>query len=130
MTDETLTDEQLIELDIPLLIRYGLLLGGPHRTVLLGDGTIAAALTVERYGVHPRSVAFLGEAVRRIGLQAASRLPEPLPGVEAAGTAREWLTTAASVAQGLDDDATMARWLEAVATVLALRQNTRQTEAG
>ncbi|MFI9723811.1 hypothetical protein ACIHFE_29835 [Streptomyces sp. NPDC052396] len=121
MTHQNLTDAELIALDVPLMIRYGLRLGAVHRTALFGDGAVAAALMAEREQVLPRSLSYLGEVVRRAGLRAASGLPEPLPGIEAAAIAREWLVTAASVAKGIDDDETMARWLEAVAIVLALR---------
>ncbi|MEV5508823.1 hypothetical protein [Streptomyces orinoci] len=121
MTHQNLSDAELIALDVPLMIRYGVLFGGAHRTALFGDGAVAAALAAEREGVLPRSLRYLGEVVRRAGLRTASGLPEPLPGRGASVMAQEWLATAASVAKGIDDDETMARWLEAVATVLVLR---------
>ena len=68
------TDEELRALDIPLLIRYGLTLGGAHRTALFGDGAVAAALAAEDHHVYPRGVAYLGEVVRRGGIAAAAEL--------------------------------------------------------
>ncbi|MFI7242786.1 hypothetical protein [Streptomyces qinglanensis] len=125
MSPDRTTDAELRALDIPLLLRYGLTLGGAHRTALFGDGAVAAALTVEELGVLPRAVAFLAEVVRRDGLRAAVGLPEPLPGPEAARTAEEWLTTASSVVKetDLENEEQVARWFEAVAAVLALRHS-------
>ena len=125
------TDEELRALDIPLLLRYGLTLGAAHRTALFGDGAVAAALTAEELGVYPRGMAYLGEVVRRGGIAAAAALPEPLPG-EAAGPAREWLATAASVVKDDDvgSDETVARWLEAAAAVMELRRGARDQGTG
>jgi hypothetical protein len=125
MTHQNMTDEELLALDVPLMIRYGLMFGGAHRTALFGDGAIAAALGAERLGVQPRSVAYLAEVVRRGGTRMASELPEPLPGAEAGALAREWLGTAAPTAKGVAGDETVARWLEAVSAVLELRVRTR-----
>lgn len=122
MTHQNLTDAELLALDVPLMLRYGLLLGQDHRIVLFGDGAVSAALAAERQRVLPRSLAYLGEVVRRGGVRAAAALPEPLPGPAAAALAREWLASAASVARDVDDDETVARWLEAVATVLTMRR--------
>ncbi len=120
------TDEELRALDIPLLLRYGLTLGGQHRTALFGDGAVAAALAAEDHHVYPRGMAYLGEVVRRGGIAAAAELPEPLPGC-AAGPAKEWLATAASVVKDddVDGEETVARWLEAAATVMELRRGSR-----
>ncbi|TVL88184.1 hypothetical protein [Streptomyces sp. SAJ15] len=121
MTDEPpMTDEELRALDIPLMLRYGLTLGGAHRVALFGDGAVAAALVVEGLGVWPRALNFLAEIVRRGGLPRAAELPEPLPG-EAAAIAQEWLTTASAVARGPEADESVARWLEAAAVILAVR---------
>ncbi|MFI9724401.1 hypothetical protein ACIHFE_32995 [Streptomyces sp. NPDC052396] len=117
MTHQNPTDAELVTLDVPLMIRYGLLFGVAHRNALFGDGAVDAALAAEREQVLPRSLRYLGE----VGLRAASDLPEPLPGREASVMAREWLAIAVSVAKGIDEDEIMARWLEAVAAVLALR---------
>lgn len=125
MTHQNMTDEELLALDVPLMIRYGLMFGGAHRIALFGDGAIAAALGAERLGVLPRSVAYLGEVVRRGGTRMASELPEPLPGVEAGALARDWLGAAVSVVKGVAEDETVARWLEAVAAVLELRVRAR-----
>lgn len=137
VTDETggagrrTTDEELRALDIPLLLRYGLTLEGAHRTALFGDGAVAAALVAEDHHVYPRGVAYLGEVVRRGGVRSAAKLPEPLPGC-AAGPAKEWLATAASVVEDgdVDADETVARWLEATAAVMELRRGSRGHEDG
>ncbi|MEU1668049.1 hypothetical protein ABZ547_31640 [Streptomyces sparsogenes] len=130
MTHQSMTDEELLALDVPLMIRYGLMFGGAHRTALFGDGAIAAALAAERLGVLPRSVAYLGEVVRRGGTRMAAELPEPLPGGEAAALARDWLGAAAPGVRGVAEDETVARWLEAVAAVLELRVRTRGAGGG
>lgn len=118
------TDEELRALDIPLTLRYGLTLGGAHRSTLFGDGSVAAALVAEESGVEPGGMAFLGEVVRRGGLARAVELPEPLVGEEAARVAHEWLVTARSVVKEDDTDAeeTVARWLEAATAIMALRR--------
>lgn len=119
------TDAELRTLDIPLLLRYGLTLGGAHRTALFGDGAVAAALAAEELEVLPRGMAFLGRVVRSGGLAHAVALPEPLPGEDAAALAREWLVTAHSVvADGdVDGDEAVARWLEAAAAIMELRRD-------
>ncbi|MEU1625674.1 hypothetical protein ABZ746_10170 [Streptomyces sp. NPDC020096] len=116
-----MTEEELLTLDVPVLLRYGLAPGSAHRTALFGDGAVGAALAAERLGVVPRSVAYLAAVVRRGGVRFAAGLPEPLPGQDRAALAREWLDTATAVTTGVEGDETVARWLEAVATVLALR---------
>ncbi|MCF6524036.1 hypothetical protein [Streptomyces sp. JJ36] len=124
--DARTPDEELRTLDVPLMLRYGLTLGGPHRAALFGDGAVAAALQAEALGVLPRSVSYLGEVVRRGGTRHAAGLPEPLPEAEPSVLADEWLTAAAAVVTPADVDAdeTLARWLEAVAAVMALRRDT------
>ncbi|MEW9520902.1 hypothetical protein [Streptomyces tubercidicus] len=116
------TDSELLETtDVPALLRHGLGANGPHRTAVFGDGAIAAAITLDRQGVLPRSVAFLAKVVRSGGTRYAADLDEPLPGETGARTVRAWLTDAAGVVQGVEGDETVARWLEAVAAVMELR---------
>ncbi|MER7847404.1 hypothetical protein ABTZ03_26060 [Kitasatospora sp. NPDC096077] len=114
------SDGQLAELDVEVLLRFGLPDPGAHRSTLFGDGTVAAAITVDRLGVLPRALAFLAEVVRAGGTRFAAGLPEPLPG-PAAVVARAWLEAAAMVVQDTTGDQLVARWLDAVAAVLALR---------
>lgn len=126
------TDSELLRAaDLPTLIRYGLGVAGPHRRALFGDGSVAAALTLDQLGTLPRSVAFLAKIVRSGGVRYAADLPEPVPG-PAATTVRAWLSTAASVVPGPAGDETAARWLEAVAAVMAARHaaGTAHTPAG
>lgn len=123
------TDDELLELDVPGMIRYGLSLGGAHRTALFGDGAVAAAVAADRLGVQPRSVAFLAEVVRSGGAAYAAALPEPLPGGAPSRPAGEWLDAASSVVRDVDGDETAARWLEAVAEILDMRRRVRHEGA-
>jgi hypothetical protein len=133
------TDRELGELDVPALLRAGLGAGGPAHAALFGDGAIAAAIAADRLGAQPGSLAFLAEVVRRGGSAYAAQLPEPLPGAERAALARDWLDAAGSAdtadAAGSADaaggpaspdqdvDLELARWLDAVAVILGVRQH-------
>lgn len=119
------TDEDLARSDLPAMLRYGLSFPGAHRTALFGDGAVGAAVLLDRGGVQPRAVAFLAKVVRAGGVRYAAGLPEPVPGEDAAAV-RSWLESAADVAVGADGDETAARWLEAVAEILALRRTVRR----
>ncbi|WP_255951268.1 hypothetical protein [Streptomyces odontomachi] len=121
------SDAELAELDVPMLLRYGLTAEQPSplRTALYGDGAVGAAVVLDRLGTQPRSVAFLAETVRAAGLAAAVELPAPLPHPEAAATVRPWLEAAASLAGGIGTDESTARWLKAVAAIIELRQRER-----
>ncbi|MEU8927743.1 hypothetical protein AB0D10_43725 [Kitasatospora sp. NPDC048545] len=127
-TPQPQSDSQLAELDIEILLRLGLPNPGPHRSTLFGAGAVAAAITVDRLGVLPRALVFLGEVVRAGGTRFAAELPEPLPG-PAAAVARGWLTAAAMVVQDPTGDQLVARWLDAVAAVLALRVTHREANS-
>ncbi|MFF2147512.1 hypothetical protein [Kitasatospora sp. NPDC058190] len=127
-TPQPQSDGQLGELDVEILLRFGLPNPGRHRSTLFGDGAVAAAITVDRLGVLPRALVFLGEVVRTGGTRFAAGLPEPLPG-PAASVARGWLTAAAMVVQNPTGDQLVARWLDAVAAVLALRVTHREANA-
>ncbi|MFE6872746.1 hypothetical protein ACFVFS_40165, partial [Kitasatospora sp. NPDC057692] len=119
------SDSRLAELDVEVLLRFGLPNPGPHRSTLFGDGAVAAAITVDRLGVMPRALTFLGEVVRAGGARFAAALPEPLPG-PADAAARGWLEAASMVVQGPQGDEMVARWLDAVAALLALRVTHRE----
>ncbi|MFJ9696117.1 hypothetical protein [Kitasatospora sp. NPDC101183] len=125
-TDRPRSDDQLAALDVEVLLRFGLPNPGPHRVLLFGDGAVAAAITADRLGVLPRALAFLAEVVRAGGTRFAAALPEPLPG-PAATTARAWLDAAAMVVEDPDGDLLVARWLDAVAAVTALRVVDRES---
>jgi hypothetical protein len=122
------TDAELGQLDVPALLRAGLAYAGPSRARLFGDGVVAAAIAADRVGVHPRSLAFLAEVVRRGGIRYAAGLPEPLPGPARAALARDWLAAAGTVPTGPGPavaaaaDDTFAGWLDAVSTLVDLRQ--------
>ncbi|MFE3636592.1 hypothetical protein [Streptomyces cellostaticus] len=117
-------DEVLATTDVAMLLRYGLTQDAFH-TALFGDGAIAAAVTLDRLGVLPRSLAFLAEVVRSGGLAYAAGLPEPLPSAEPAALLRDWLGGAAQTAGTPEAEVRAARWLDAVAEIVALRRSAR-----
>ncbi|MFJ9442506.1 hypothetical protein ACIRRH_11615 [Kitasatospora sp. NPDC101235] len=124
------TDDELRQLDVSAMLRYGLAFAGPHRAALFGEGAVAAALAADRLGVLPRSLAFLAEVVRSGGARYAADLAEPLPGTEPARLARDWLSSAATTVTTVDGDQLLARWLDAVAEILGLRRDVRGGAGG
>ncbi|WP_256640650.1 hypothetical protein [Streptomyces murinus] len=125
-TPESRTDDEVLAAtDVAVLLRYGLTQDA-FRTALFGDGAIAAAITLDRLGVAPRSLAFLAEVVRAGGLAYAAALPEPLPDPEAAGVLRAWLADAAGTASASEAETWAARWLDAVAEIIAMRRSVRR----
>ncbi|MEU0008966.1 hypothetical protein ABZ079_33065 [Streptomyces sp. NPDC006314] len=118
-------DEVLADTDVAVLLRYGLTQDA-FRTALFGDGAVAAAVTLDRLGVLPRSVVFVAEIVRSGGLAYAAGLPESLPSPEPAAVLRDWLSGAAQTATTPEAESRAARWLEAVAEIIALRRATRE----
>jgi hypothetical protein len=117
------TDAELAALDIVAALRAGL--AGPERTALFGEGAVAAAILLDRAGVQPRSVSFLAEVVRSGGTRYAENLPEPLPTPDQTSVIRPWLVAAAESVSDMDGDEQVARWLAAVAAILAMRQAAR-----
>lgn len=124
------TDDELATLDVTALLRYGIGFGGTHRTALFGDGAVGAAVVLDRQGVLPRAVAFLAGVVRSGGTGYAAALPEPVSGDAAAQLVRGWLQSAASVVHAVEGDQDVARWLESVAALMALRLTYRNRTAG
>ncbi|BCM67563.1 hypothetical protein CFC35_22625 [Streptomyces sp. FBKL.4005] len=123
---ETRTDDELLATtDVAVLLRYGLTQDA-FRTVLFGDGAVAAAVTLDRLGVLPRSLVFVADIVRAGGLAYAAELPEPLPSPEPAALLRDWLRDAAQAAGTPEAETRAARWLDAVAEIIALRRATRR----
>lgn len=119
-------EDELTQLDLPALVRAGLPEPeGPRRRTLFGDGAVAAAVRLDQLGTYPRSVTFLAEVARSGGNRYAANLPEPLPTPEQTEMVRPWLAAAAQVTSTIDQDATLADWLEAVAALLATRRSTR-----
>ncbi|MER5845683.1 hypothetical protein ABT126_00890 [Streptomyces sp. NPDC002012] len=124
------TDDQVLAAtDIEALLRHGLS-RDTFRTALFGDGAIAAAVTLDRLGVLPRSVTYVAKIVRAGGLAYAAGLAEPLPSGAASACLRDWLETAAQVAGTPDDEARAARWLDTVAELIGLRRGSRAATAG
>ncbi|MFF2504881.1 hypothetical protein ACFVTY_16105 [Streptomyces sp. NPDC058067] len=117
-------DEVLAATDVGTLLRHGLA-RDIFRTALFDDGAIAAAVTLDRLGVLPRSVTYVAKIVRAGGLAYAAALPEPLPSGEASACLRDWLETAAQAAQAPDGEALAARWLGTVAEIVGMRRGDR-----
>jgi hypothetical protein len=117
-------DEVLATTDVPVLLRYGLTQDA-FRTALFGDGAVAAAVTLDRLGVLPRSVAYVAEIVRAGGARYAAELTEPLPSREASALLCDWLDTAAQVTGTPEGEARAARWLDTVAELVGLRRDAR-----
>lgn len=119
------TDDELAELDVAAMLRHGLAdVDGPAGQALFSEGAVAAAIVLDQLEALPRSVTYLAEVVRRGGLRYALGLPEPLPAPPQAAIARSWLTAAKEASGDIDGDHRMARWWEAVAAILAMRQTT------
>ncbi|MEU1401548.1 hypothetical protein ABZ471_04130 [Streptomyces sp. NPDC005728] len=118
-------DEVLAATDVAVLLRYGLTQDA-FRTALFGDGAVAAAVTLDRLGVVPRSVAFVAKIVRAGGPAYAAGLPEPLPSREAAAVLRDWLETAATMVTTPEGEDRVARWLDTVAEIIGMRRNSRR----
>ncbi|MFF1355725.1 hypothetical protein [Streptomyces sp. NPDC058297] len=122
-------DEVLAATDVPTLLRHGLT-RETFRTALFGDGAIAAAVTLDRLGVLPRSVTYVAKIVRAGGLEYAAGLAEPLPSREASACLQDWLETAAQAGGAPGDEARAARWLETVAEIVSMRRAGRGATAG
>ncbi|MFD7610440.1 hypothetical protein [Streptomyces sp. NPDC059828] len=122
-------DEMLADTDIEVLLRHGLSRDA-FRTMLFGDGAIAAAVTLDRLGVLPRSVSYVAKIVRAGGLTYAAGLAEPLPSGPASACLRDWLEAAAQVGGAPDAEARAARWLDTVADLIGLRRGSRAVPAG
>jgi hypothetical protein len=114
------TDEQLAAVDVAAAITEALRSPDPARQLVTG-GAVPAAIQADQAGVQPRSLSYLAEIVRRGGAGYAVQLPAPLPTAEQSALVRPWLARAAA---GDADDA-FARWLDAVAAIIAARVNRR-----
>jgi hypothetical protein len=112
------------ELDIPALLRAGLTEESARRT-LFGDGAVGAAIVLDGLHVIPRSLTYLASVVRAGGVRVAAGLPEPLPEPAQTAAVRPWLAAAADTVTTVDGDEHVARWLEAVATIVTARLTAR-----
>lgn len=121
------SDAELAELDIPELLRAGLTEESRHKN-LFGEGAVGAAVVLDRLHVIPRSLTYLASVVRAGGVRVAAGLAEPLPEAEQTAAIRPWLSTAADTVSTVDGDEDMARWLEAVATIVTTRLMARGEE--
>lgn len=114
-----MSETELAALDIPALWQAG------DRGRLFGEGAVGAGITLHRLGTIPRSLTYLADLIRAGGVQRSLALPEPLPSPEQTDALRPWLQAAADTVTGLDGDEEVARWLDAVATIIAARLATR-----
>ena len=113
------TDAELARIDVHEALHDGLgTTGAAHRN-LFGDAAIAAAIAADLLDVNPRSLTFLAGIVRRGGIPFATDLDESLQTPEQAALAHGWLSAVRDLPTV---DEMCARWLEAVATVLDVRQ--------
>jgi hypothetical protein len=118
-------ESELAELDIPTLLRAGLAQEGERHVELFGNGVVGAAVVLDRLHVIPRSLTYLAHVVRSGGVRAAAGLAEPLPQPAQTEAIRPWLAGAAATVTTVDGDEDMARWLEAVSTIVAARLGAR-----
>lgn len=123
-------DAELAGFDVAAAISRGIGTPGESRRVMFTDAAIAAALEAEALGIGPYPVAILARMVRASGVAGALRLPEPLIGAEPTALARCWLETALAAAGGTEADLIFSRWLEMVATLLAMRRSARSAGGG
>jgi hypothetical protein len=121
------TDAELAGLDVAAAIGRGIAAAGPARQVMFTDAAIAAAIEAGALGIGPYPVGILARVVRAGGVAAALRLPEPLIGAEPTAMARRWLEAALAPAGDPEADLVFSRWLEMVATLLAVREPARPT---
>jgi hypothetical protein len=123
------TDAELAGLDVAAAIGRGIAAAGRARQVMFTDAAIAASIEAEKLGVGPYPVAILARLVRAGGVAEALRLPEPLIGAEPTALARRWLEAALAAGGTTEADLVFSRWLEMVATLLAVRRPARSAAA-
>jgi hypothetical protein len=118
-------DAEFACLDVAAAIGRGIASPGQARQAVLADAAIAAAIESEELGIGPYPVAILARVVRAGGVAEALRLPEPLIGAGPTALARRWLEAALAAGDEADGDLVFSRWLEMVATLLAVRRSAR-----
>jgi hypothetical protein len=118
-------DAEFACLDVAAAIGRGIAAPGQARQAMLADAAIGAAIMAEEAGVGPYPVAILARVVRAGGIAEALRLPEPLIGAGPTALARRWLEAALAAGDEADADLVFSRWLEMVATLLAVRRSAR-----
>ncbi|MGO4649260.1 hypothetical protein AB4305_30620 [Nocardia sp. 2YAB30] len=129
MSDPTIRrDEELRGIDVEAAIAAGMVEPDEARTALFGAAAVAAALHAEELEVGPYPLEFLAGCVRALGLDGALELREPLIGEQPTELVRGWMS-AARPPRSPDAlrDQLFARWLDAVAVVLAARRHVRAT---
>jgi hypothetical protein len=119
------TDAEVAGLDVAAAIGRGIAAAGQARQVMFTDAAIAASIAAGALGVGPYPVAILARVVRAGGVVAALRLPEPLIGARPTALARSWLEAALAAGGETEADLVFSRWLEMVATLIAVRRSVR-----
>ncbi len=105
--------------DVLEALRDGLGTTGAAHRYLFADAAIAAALVAERLDAHPSSLAFLAEIVRRGGIGYAAGVEVAMPTRGQSVLVLSWLAAVRDL-PAVDD--ACARWLDAVAKILHVRQ--------
>lgn len=123
-------DAELAGFDVAAAISRGIGSPGESRQAMFSDAAIAAVIEAEALGIGPYPVAILARMVRASGVAGALRLPEPLIGDEPTALARCWLEAALATGGTMEADLIFSRWLEMVATLLAMRRSARSAGAG
>lgn len=123
-------DEELCGIDVEAAIAAGMAEHDEARSALFGAAAVAAALHAEALEVGPYPLEFLAGCVRALGLDGSLELREPLIGERPTELVRGWMS-AARPPRSPDAlrDQLLAKWLEAVAVVLAARRNVRSSTA-
>jgi hypothetical protein len=116
------TDAELAGVDVAAAVSRGIAAEGQARRIMFTDAAIAASIAAGALGVGPYPVAILARVVRAGGVVAALRLPEPLIGAEPTALVRGWLEAALAAKGKTEADLVFSRWLEMVATLLAVRR--------
>ncbi|MET9213220.1 MULTISPECIES: hypothetical protein [unclassified Nocardia] len=115
------TDVEATATDISRLLIDGLTTPDARHPELFGIGAVGAAVRLDRLLTPPRAVAYLARVVAAGGTASAAALSDPLPDPRQSAVLRPWLDAAATVPAAIAVDDLFARWLDAVAAVLALR---------
>jgi hypothetical protein len=121
-------DAELAGFDVAAAISRGITAADGPRRAMFSDAAIAACNEAAALEVGPYPVAILGRVVRAGGVAAALRLPEPLIGAAPTALARRWLEAALAAGGTIEADLVFSRWLEMVATLLAVRQSARSAD--
>lgn len=127
--DRCRRDEELRGFDVEAAIAAGTVEPGEARSALFSAATVAA-LRADEVEIAPYPLEFLAGCVRALGLDGALELREPLIGEQPTELVRRWMSAARPPhSPDAVRDQLFAKWLEAVAVVLAARRHARSSTA-